>query len=113
MRFEGRSRACASRQTLTLLAVAGLALAVLALAGIDAGALCLLPALALAVPLAMRRYPGERLLASVSGARRSQWPRPRSIAPHGERGFAVAIHGGLLIARALAVRPPPALHAAS
>jgi hypothetical protein len=113
MGSEGRVRARASGQTLALLAVAGLALAALALAGIDTGALCLLPALALALPLAMRRYPGERVLASVSGVRRSRWLRTRSITPRGERCFAVAPHGGLLIARALAVRPPPALHAAS
>ena len=98
---------------LALLTVVGLALVVLVLTGIDAGALCLLPAIALAVPLAMRRYPGERMLASLSGAQRSRWPRARSATPHGERGFAVAAHGGLLIARSLAVRPPPTLRAAS
>jgi hypothetical protein len=111
MNAEGRSRA--SKRTWALLAVGGLAIGVLALTGIDAGALCLLPALALAVPLAMRRYPGERILASLSNTRRSRWPRPRSSSPHGERGFTVAPHGGLLIARALAVRPPPAPSAAS
>jgi hypothetical protein len=96
-----------------LLAVGVLAIGALALTGVDAGALCLLPVLALALPLAMRRYPGERILASLSNAQRSRWPRPRSSSPRGERSFTVAPHGGLLIARALAVRPPPALAAAS
>ena len=91
----------------------GLTLGVLALVAVDANALGLLPALALAVSLLMRRYPGERLLTGLSRTRSPHWPRPRSSSPRGDRGFVVAPHGGLLIARAIAVRPPPALLAAS
>ncbi|MGA8364771.1 MAG: hypothetical protein WB709_09655 [Solirubrobacteraceae bacterium] len=76
--------------------------------------LCLLPALALALTLLVRRYPGERTLIALRGAK----PRPR----RAQRGFSTvgyrsavlaAAHGGLLIARSLAVRPPPALAPAS
>jgi hypothetical protein len=94
-------------------ALGTLTLGWLALVALDAGALCLLPALALTVPLLMRRYPGERILIGLSRARGTRWPRTGSSVPHGARRFAVAPHGGLLIARALAVRPPPALRAAS
>lgn len=112
MRCEGPSATHHAKRTFALLVVAGLALGVLALTAIDTDALCLLPALVLAVPLLMRRYPGERILATLSGARRSRWPRLHSSVPRGERGLAVAPHGGLLMARALAVRPPPPLLAA-
>jgi hypothetical protein len=98
---------------LRLLMLGGLALGLLALVALDAGALCLLPALVLAVPLLMRRYPGERILTGMSRMSSSRWPRTRSSTPSGTRRFAVAPHGGLLIARALAVRPPPVAHAAS
>jgi len=96
---------------LVLLAIGALALAMVGLVTRDANALCLLPALALAVPLLLRRYPGERILASLSSTPRSRWPRPRLSVPRGARRFAVAPHGGLLIACALAVRPPPAFSA--
>ena len=94
-------------------ALSGVALGIVGLVGMDPNALCLLPAIALAVPLLMRRYPGERVLTSLSAARRQRWPRPRSSAPSSGRILTVAPHGGLLIARALAVRPPPALLSAS
>ncbi len=77
------------------------------------GILCLLPALALAVALLARRYPGERTLARLGAPRRrARWARPRASVPRAARTFAVATHGGLLIARSLAVRPPPAPFAA-
>src|SRR6202035_5327844 len=67
----------------------------------------LLPGLALAVPLLLRHYPGERrLLALIAGrskplrrarARMAATARPRPLVPR----------GGLLIACSLAVRPPP------
>jgi len=85
---------------------------VLTLAVASTGAtmlLYLLPALALAGPLLLRRYPGERrLLALIAGcskprrrpgARTSASTRPRALVPR----------GGLLIACSLAVRPPPRL----
>jgi hypothetical protein len=78
------------------------------------GILCLLPALALAATLLARRYPGERTLACLAASRRrTRWERPRATVPRAARAFAVAAHGGLLIARSLAVRPPPAPLAAS
>ncbi|HEY5194856.1 MAG TPA: hypothetical protein VIJ39_13440 [Solirubrobacteraceae bacterium] len=100
-------------RTLALLALAAAALGIVALAGIDPNALCLLPALALAAPLLLRRYPGERMLVGIRGTRHLRWPRPRSSVPLAARTLAVAVHGGLLIARSLAVRPPPAPHPAS
>lgn len=96
-----------------LLALAAVALGIVTLAGVDPNVLCLLPALALAAPLLLRRYPGERVLAGLRASRRLRWPRPRSSVPLAARMFAVAVHGGLLIARSLAVRPPPALLLAS
>jgi hypothetical protein len=71
--------------------------------------LCLLPALALALTLLARRYPGERALIALRGvqprarrARRSfSASRPHSV-------ILAAVQGGLLLARSLAVRPPPA-----
>ncbi len=88
-----------------LLAV--LVLAVLALAALDATALCLLPTLALAAPLILRRYPGVRTLARLSTAPRHRWQRARSSAPLRRRVAAATPRGGLLLACALAVRPPP------
>jgi hypothetical protein len=101
------------RRTLALLALAASALGVLAFARIDLNILCLLPALALAVPLLMRRFPGERMLADRVGVRSTPRPRPRSSTSYTGRAFTIAPHGGLLIGCALAVRPPPALVTAS
>jgi len=75
--------------------------------------LCLLPALALASVLLARRYPGERVLLAHRGEQRVSWSRPRSTAKVRHAVLLVAAHGGLLIARSLAVRPPPALAPAS
>jgi hypothetical protein len=77
------------------------------------GILYLLPALALAMVLLTRRYPGERMLARLTAHRPTRWARPRASVPRAARMLPVAAHGGLLIARSLAVRPPPALHSAS
>jgi hypothetical protein len=96
------------RRALALLTLAVLALGIVALAGLDPNALCLLPVLALAAPLLLRRYPGERMLVGLRATRHARWPRPRGSAPRAARTLAVATHGGLLIARSLAVRPPPA-----
>jgi len=76
--------------------------------------LCLLPAVALAMPLLARRYPGERaLLALHGGAEPARWPRPRGRAPRGRRALPAAVRGGRLIGCSLAVRPPPVALAAS
>ncbi len=79
------------------------------------GLLYLLPALTLALALLARRYPGARALLALR-ARRPQirWPRPHSSsAPLTPRLALTTARGGLLIARSLAVRPPPAPRAAS
>jgi hypothetical protein len=78
------------------------------------GILFLLPALMLAAVLLLRGYPGERTLARfASSRRRPRWARPRGSVPRAARSFTVATHGGLLIGRSLAVRPPPVALAAS
>jgi hypothetical protein len=78
------------------------------------GLLFLLPAFALALALLARRYPGERRLSALRRRRApARWPRPRSSVSIAARVPLFAVRGGLLIARSLAVRPPPALRAAS
>jgi hypothetical protein len=78
-----------------------------ALVMIDPSALLLQPALALAVLLAARRYPGERTLVALSASR----GRPRVQAPSSIElpcSAEIALpRGGLLLGRSLAVRPPP------
>jgi hypothetical protein len=91
-----------------LAALVGVAVAAVALVALDPTALCLLPALALAMPLLLRRYPGERLIVVLSRAGRQRWPRPRASRPYRRRAVEVAVaRGGLLLALSLAVRPPP------
>jgi hypothetical protein len=80
---------------------------IVALLGSDPSVLCLLPILVLAVPLLMRRYPGERLLARLASRRRPRWPRVRSNVPVARAVRVFAVRGGLLLGWALAVRPPP------
>jgi len=76
--------------------------------------LCLLPALALTLPLLARRYPGERVLLALRDERRAHWPRPRSSVAPSRRVYVMSARGGQLLGRALAVRPPPLQpHAAS
>jgi len=75
--------------------------------------LCLLPAVALAIPLLARRYPGERVLVALHRKPHARWPRPRSSANTHRGVVLAAVHGGLLLGRSLAVRPPPALSLAS
>jgi hypothetical protein len=74
---------------------------------LDPTALGALPALALPLLLMLRRYPGERALIALSAARRTRrWPalRRACVAP---RAHIDLPRGGLLLARSLAVRPPP------
>jgi hypothetical protein len=76
--------------------------------------LCLSPVLALAIPLLARRYPGERTLIALRVAKPIRWPHARSCKPRSARRvMSLTARGGRLIARNLAVRPPPALRAAS
>lgn len=80
------------------------------------GLLFLLPALLLGCALLARRYPGERVLLALRGAERARFPRPRSsasISPLRGRMVVAAVSGGRLMGFSLAVRPPPALLAAS
>jgi hypothetical protein len=75
--------------------------------------LCLLPALALALTLLARRYPGERVLIALRGEPSARRPRPRFAAGTCRSVVLAAVQGGLLIGRSLAVRPPPVLAPAS
>lgn len=84
-----------------------------AIASDSTALLCLLPALLLACLLVSRRYPGERALIALRQRPRANWPRARSAKSPRARPLAVVIHGGLLIARSLAVRPPPGSRATS
>jgi hypothetical protein len=77
--------------------------------GIDGGALFLAPAVLLALPLLLGRYVGEeRMVALLRPVRRARAVRaPRRV---GASRPPLVIHrGGELIARSLAVRPPPLL----
>lgn len=80
-----------------------------ALACESRGFLFALPALLLVAMLLGRRYPGERLLVALRErhAQTARWPRARSAHSARARALTAVIHGGLLIARSLAVRPPP------
>ncbi|HTA04823.1 MAG TPA: hypothetical protein VK774_00540 [Solirubrobacteraceae bacterium] len=76
--------------------------------------LCLSPIVVLAIPLLARRYPGERALLALRSSEPTRWPHPRSLVTPPARCAAPSVaRGGQLIARYLAVRPPPALHAVS
>ncbi|HTB69733.1 MAG TPA: hypothetical protein VK707_02000 [Solirubrobacteraceae bacterium] len=75
--------------------------------------LCLLPVAAVVLPLLARRYPGERLLLAAHRERRRRLPRALLAAASHGRQHVVAVHGRELIARSLAVRPPPAALVAS
>jgi hypothetical protein len=77
-----------------------------------AGLVYLLPVLLLALVLALRRYPGERALVALASRRRRRRRATRALSrgavPRAalERRASMP-RGGLLIAAALAVRPPP------
>jgi len=75
--------------------------------------LCLLPAALIAIPLLVRRYPGERVLIALRRGARRTWARPRAQVRGGRRVRRAAVSGGALIARSLAKRPPPVLAPAS
>jgi hypothetical protein len=91
------------------------ALLCLAVAAESRGLLFLLPAVLLASVVARRRYPGARLLVALRQRRATsaRWPRARSARSTRARALTAAVHGGLLIARSLAVRPPPRLSRAA
>lgn len=94
---------------MALPALAATVVVLVALASIDPSVLGLLPVLALALVLALRRYPGEGALLAL--ARRRRHEAARGISPTLRRvrcwtGPAVP-RGGLLLACSLANRPPP------
>jgi len=95
------------RGALALLSLAAVTIAAFALTWIDPTALCALPALVLPMLLVLRRYPGERILAVLSEARRRRRQRPCSSVVPSARLEVGLPRGGLLLARSLAVRPPP------
>ena len=68
------------------------------------------PLLVMLLPLLAGRFVGEERLARAAARARAVRPRPRRIsAPRAWlRGVSMFPRGGLLIARAIAVRPPPA-----
>jgi len=70
--------------------------------------LYLLPLVALAIPLLVRRYPGERALVGLRNlGRRPRWSRRVACVPPRSRMLMRVVRGGRLIACSLAVRPPP------
>jgi hypothetical protein len=91
-----------------LVALGLLCAAAPALLWLDPTALCVLPALVLIVLFVLRPYPGERVLAAVARARRRPRRPARSSAPVALEARVLVPRGGLLLARSLAVRPPPA-----
>lgn len=101
-----------SRVLVTLALAAALALCARGGLGVN-DLLCLAPALLLALVLAARRYPGERLLATLAGRERRRRVRAGAIRCPSRLHHVRVPRGGLLMAFALAVRPPPPLPAAS
>jgi hypothetical protein len=81
---------------------------VLAALGSTTGLLFLVPALLLALPLALGRYLGENALEAVRTRRRPR-PRPaRAVLPAATQALLTLLpRGGRLIAASLAKRPPP------
>lgn len=77
--------------------------------------LCLSPAIALAIPLLARRYPGERTLLDLRSEAPRRLPRylPLIELSRGVLVVSLVVRGGDLIARYLAVRPPPGVLATS
>lgn len=102
-----------------MMAIAAIALAAgliaAATTGVDpSGLLHLAPALILVAALLARRYPGEHLIVRLTGGLSRTRRRVRARAVKA-RAHVVAFvpRGGLLLARSLAVRPPPAAVRAS
>lgn len=98
----------AQRRLVWAAGVLVLVLAGAALVWVDPSSLCVLPAVGLALLLKSRRYPGERMIVALSRARNERRGRPADFAPRAARIEIARPRGGLLLACALAVRPPPA-----
>lgn len=99
-----------ARDRRVLLALAGI-FALLALvagsAGLHAAFAYVVPVVAMLVPLVLGRFPGERIIASLR--RRRECPRRprRSLRLPARPAFDLVPRGTSLMARCLAVRPPP------
>jgi hypothetical protein len=78
-----------------------------ALSGSATGLLYLAPALVLALPLVLGRFPGEDRLAGLAGASRAPIARAAARIPAPRSYVRVMQRGGRLVASALAKRPPP------
>lgn len=89
-----------------VLAIAGL------VAVLGADALFIAPALAAALMLGLRQYPGEHLIATLRRAPGPTAARCPALLGTARAGHDVLPGGGLLLALSLAVRPPPRLTAA-
>jgi hypothetical protein len=107
-RERKRSAAHSRQKILTVGVIALAALAAAALVVVDPNALCLLPMLALALPLWLRRYPGERILAALSHPAADRTGQRPARARARRSPVLSVVRGGLLLACSLAVRPPPA-----
>jgi hypothetical protein len=77
--------------------------------GVSEGFLFLAPALLLAVPLLAGRYLGAERLSRVADTRSPSRRRVAASKPAPRPWGRVLPRGGLLIAAALAVRPPPSV----
>lgn len=98
------------RSSATLLALAGLVVAwsLVATGAHAAGAAAILPVLVLLVPLLARRYPGEERIARLRDRRRCVVRHARAADATTPRTTPyVVARGTLVLARGLAVRPPP------
>jgi hypothetical protein len=82
-----------------------------ALTGSETGLLCLAPALVLALPLILGRYPGEDKLAELAGPSRTPTARGPARVAMPRSYVRVMQRGGRLVASAMAKRPPPLLAA--
>jgi len=72
------------------------------------GLLFMAPALAFALLLFARRFPGERQLNMLAARRRRRRPRaPARVLAAARAPWALLPRGSALLARALATRPPP------
>lgn len=99
------------RDRIVLLAFALLVTALmvrLALTGSETGLLYLAPALVLALPLVLGRYPGEKKLAQLAGRSPGRTARGPCRVPAPRSHVRVMHRGGHLVASAMAKRPPPA-----
>jgi hypothetical protein len=83
------------------------------ISGGSTGILCLAPALAIVTVLLTRRYPGEQLLLRGVAPLSKRWPRIHPGVAASRRAVVFVARGGALIARALAVRPPPRISSAA